>query len=95
LCANLPIVYAPLVQAAKKVKGTLYRTEQDESAYQRPSERSLYHDWARLNHSGSLAGENIEPTLAIPAKVAHTTTTEMDSLDANRIMQYHGLKGGS
>jgi hypothetical protein len=95
LCANLPIIYGPLALVIKRAKGTGNRSEprtHDRSGYQGHSERGLYHDWARLNHSGSLADESSEAMPRLPAKQAYTVTTEMDTLEANRIMHINGLK---
>jgi hypothetical protein len=94
LCANLPIVYGVLARAAKSAAATMNRSDRittDGDGYRGPSRGSLYHDWRRLNRSGSIAGESSEANPGLSIKEAHTAALEMDSLAVNGNIA-HGLK---
>ncbi|RFU25446.1 hypothetical protein B7463_g10883, partial [Scytalidium lignicola] len=94
LCANLPVVYGALARVVKKVASTVHKSEPRTKGrimtYQAPSDRRPDHDWTRLNHSGSLAGEMNEATPALLAKGTQTAATEMETLDASKIIPLHG-----
>jgi hypothetical protein len=77
LCANLPVIYGLLREAAKNVGDTLGRGLKSKSSGHKASSRSgslsdgrLNHNWAQLNDSGA----------AIHSKVSADRPTEMNNL---------------
>ena len=91
MCANLPIVYGVLEKAAKRAAATINKSDRITTDGDGQSEGGLYHDWRRLNRSGSIAGESSEAKPGLSIKEAHTAAVEMDSLAVNRNIG-HGLK---
>jgi len=95
LCANLPIIYGPLVHRIKGSRRSSHGSEpwtNDRSGYQGHSKGGLHHNWAWLSHSGSRVINHGNATRGLHAKEAYTAPIEMENLEANRIMEYHDLQ---